>query len=77
MRKALEELGIKTYPSKTSFFLIKTKTYDLVDRLRKRGVIVLDLSSIWIRGFIRISVGTPEENNFFLTTVKDVLEEHD
>ena len=46
MRKALEELGIKTYQSKTSFFLIKTKTYDLVDRLRKRGVIVLGLSSI-------------------------------
>jgi len=64
MRKALEELGIKTYPSKTSFFLIKTKTYDLVDRLRKRGVIVLGLSSIWIKGFIRISVGTLEKDLF-------------
>jgi len=77
MRKALEELGIKTYLSKTNFFLIKTEIYDLVDRLRKRGVIVLDLSSIWIRGFIRISVGTPEENNFFLAAIKNVLEEHD
>ena len=73
IRKTLEKLGVKTYPSKTNFFLIKTGIYDLVDKLREKGVRVLDLSSIWLKGFIRVSVGTPEENDFFLASVEDII----
>ncbi len=73
MRRNLEKLGVKTYPSKTNFFLIKTRLYDLADKLEEKRIRVFDLSNIWLKGFIRVSVGTPEENDFFLENIEDIL----
>lgn len=74
--KELEETGLKVYPSHTNFFLIKTKILDLARELKDRGILVFDLSNQWLSGYIRVSVGTPEENDIFLSKVREILESH-
>lgn len=41
------------------------------------GVLVSDLSGQLSPGFIRVSVGTPEENDVFLDSYTKILEEED
>lgn len=74
--KELSEIGVKVYSSNTNFFLLETEDPDIVSELRDRGILVLNLSDIWLNGFIRVSIGTPEENNFFLAAIKKVLNTH-
>jgi histidinol-phosphate aminotransferase len=73
MSEKLEEMGLQVYPSNTNFLLIKTDILDLVRELKARGVLVLDLSSQWLSGFVRVSVGTPKENDIFLSRVKEII----
>jgi len=70
----LEETKLQVYPSSANFFLIKTKILYLARKLKDRGILVFDLSSQWLSGYIRVSVGTPEENNIFLSVIKEILE---
>lgn len=75
--KKLEEIRLQVYSSCTNFFLIKTKIPDVARKLRDRGILVFDLSSQWLSSYIRVSVGTPEENDIFLSVIKEILEASD
>ena len=71
--KRLKQMGIEVYHSNTNFLLVKTDISNLARELKDRGVLVLDLSSKWLPGFIRVSVGTPKENDVFLLTIGEIL----
>ncbi|MEA3406600.1 MAG: aminotransferase class I/II-fold pyridoxal phosphate-dependent enzyme [Chloroflexota bacterium] len=66
-------LGTRVYPSNTNFLLVRTKVPDVARRLREAGVLVSDMSRQLPPGFIRVSVGTPEENDAFLAAYKSLL----
>lgn len=72
--------GVNAYPSKANFLLVNVAktgftSTELVDRLVQRGVIVRDC--IRFRGlgqkYIRVTVGTQEENELFIQALKNVL----
>ncbi len=72
LRQALEDVeehhptGVRVYPSWANFLLIRTQVPNMARRLGELGVLVSDVSSQLPPGFIRVSVGTREENDAFL-----------
>ncbi len=75
MADALRSLGARVAPSRANFLFLVPPGGDGVRvfrDLRARGVLVRDLTSV-APGAIRVSVGTPEENDLFLSTLKEVL----
>lgn len=75
VREALGDLGAPVYPSHTNFLLVRTRVPDMAARLRDSGVLVSDVSNQLPPGFIRVSVGTREENDAFLAVFKRIGEE--
>jgi histidinol-phosphate aminotransferase len=69
---ALVELGLAPPPSQGNFvfFDLGRPGRDLYDRLLKQGVIVRPFGAT---SFIRVTVGTPEQNDRFLTALREVL----
>lgn len=72
--------GVNVYPSEANFLLVNVAktgftSTELVERLVQRGVIVRDC--IRFRGlgqkYIRVTVGTREENGLFIQVLKNVL----
>jgi histidinol-phosphate aminotransferase len=75
--RKLDKLGAHVYSSRANFLLMKIELPGLARRLRDMGVLVSDLSGQLSPGFIRVSVGTPEENDAFLDSYTKILEEED
>ncbi len=73
----LGDLGLHVYPSTTNFLLINTNVADIGTRLTERGILVLDLSDRWLSGFIRVAIGTKEENDFFLSNMREIVNTND
>lgn len=72
---ALRSLGVSVAPSRANFLFLVPSGADgdrVYQGLRARGVLVRDLSSV-APGAIRVSIGSPEENDLFLSTLKEVL----
>jgi len=65
-----EELGIFYIPSETNFVTIdvKTDTKPIADELQKHGIIVRPLSMYGLATFLRVTIGTPEQNKRFMDT---------
>jgi histidinol-phosphate aminotransferase len=70
----LRKMGVDVYPSSTNFLLIKTAVPDLGTKLKDRGILVLDLSAYWLPSFMRVSIGTPKENDIFLFEMHKIIE---
>ncbi|MDI9610620.1 MAG: histidinol-phosphate transaminase [Archaeoglobales archaeon] len=68
--KELKKLTI-AYPSQANFIFFKSKD-GLAEELLKRGVIIRDCKSFGVSGY-RVTVGKPEENEFFLEKLKEAL----
>jgi histidinol-phosphate aminotransferase len=70
--------GIDVCPSGANFLLFRVDgdAHELWNRLLKHDVLVRDFSS-WprIEGCLRVTVGTPEENDTFLAALGEVLPE--
>jgi histidinol-phosphate aminotransferase len=71
----LDRIGLEYVTTQTNFFLIKTplgagETYR---RMLGEGVIVRSMESFGLEGYIRISVGLPEENKRFIRTLEKIL----
>jgi histidinol-phosphate aminotransferase len=64
--RTLNELAVHVCQSTTNFLLVKTEIPDIVKRLRDIGILVLDLSNQLPSGFVRVSIGTGEENDAFI-----------
>ncbi len=64
--------SIKPYPSEANFILFKVKNADQVyNGLLKKGVLVRNMKGV-VDGCLRVTVGTPDENNFFLKALESV-----
>lgn len=78
LENGFRKLGIKFYPSKGNFYLLRVNNaQEIYQRLKMRGILVRDCSNF--RGldsdYIRIAVKSRRENNILLKTLKSVLSE--
>ena len=77
LSREVDKLGCKSYPSETNFFLIDVQGN--ADRLYQamlfKGVIVRSMSAYGFANFIRVTIGTEEENTRFLDSLSDCLGE--
>lgn len=68
--------GVHPYPSEANFILFRTHlpARDVYNRLLERGVLVRDVSSYpMLEGCLRVTIGTPEENDLFLEALEESL----
>ncbi len=65
----------KVFDSDANFILFKcSNAYDVYSKLSSRGIIIRNRSSqVNLKNCLRVTVGTKEENEKFLTELKDVL----
>ncbi|MDW7771408.1 MAG: histidinol-phosphate transaminase [Desulfobulbaceae bacterium] len=71
----MEEIGCRPYPSHTNFFLIDVggDATRLYEAMLHKGVIVRSMKAYGFPDFIRITVGTREENQRFVHSLQDCL----
>jgi histidinol-phosphate aminotransferase len=73
----LRRLGVRTYPTRTYFFLADFHPYDatmIAERLKARGILVKPLEDPNLgRGFMRITTALPEENACFVTAIEEII----
>jgi histidinol-phosphate aminotransferase len=77
LAKALGSLAVEQWPSGANFILFRPRARDgrgVWQGLVDRGVLVRDCSS-WPRlaGCLRVTIGTPAEDDAFLTALSEVL----
>ena len=78
-RKVIEEaftkMGLKYTPSSANFILVHVGDGgEVFKRLMKKGIIVRSMVSYHLPEYIRVSVGTPEQNARFLKELPAALE---
>jgi len=71
---ALPPTGVEAFPSDTNFVLFRTPTpaARVWEGLLDRGVLVRDFTAL-IPGCLRVTAGTPEEVDRFLSALEEVL----
>jgi histidinol-phosphate aminotransferase len=73
--------GFKAFPSEGNFVLIDASALGddspvIRDRMARKGIFIRPMSGHNMdRGFIRITVGTPEQNRLFIQTLKEYIRE--
>jgi histidinol-phosphate aminotransferase len=71
---ALRELGLKFIPSAANFLLVRVdEGQHVFEAMQKQGVIVRPMGGYQLPEWIRISIGTPEENARCLNALKNAL----
>ncbi|MBW3619353.1 MAG: histidinol-phosphate transaminase [Actinobacteria bacterium] len=72
---ALRQLGdVHVWPSTGNFLLFRTEVPGVFERLLERGVLVRDFSTRpRLEGCLRVTVGTPYENDVFLEALRAVV----
>jgi len=73
----LQELGVDVVPSETNFlmFFPKIDIGNLNVRLLEEGVIIRPLRGFGVPNAMRVTVGSEEDNNFFVDKLKTILSE--
>ena len=72
----LEENGFTVLPSKANFLFAKSDDIsgeELYTGLKKRGILVRHFNSDRIKDYNRITIGTKEQMEIFINTVKEIL----
>lgn len=77
LQQGLDELNIRYLPSHCNFvtFDCNKDTTILYQKLLKHGIIVRPLHPYAMNNFFRVTVGTREQNNQFITTFKELFYE--
>jgi histidinol-phosphate aminotransferase len=72
---ALDKMGLTYYPTQANFFLIDVErpAGEVFEAMLHKGIIVRAMTSYGFPEFIRINVGLPEENQRFVSALKEVL----
>jgi histidinol-phosphate aminotransferase len=72
--KSLVQLeGVTLFPSEANFFLVRVPDADRTyEGLKRQGVLVRNLHP-GLKGCLRITVGTPDENRILLTALREAL----
>jgi histidinol-phosphate aminotransferase len=78
-RKLFDEMqqiaGVTAFPSDTNFILFRSeRAAEIVRELKTRGLLVRDVNDgNRLKDCLRVSVGTPEENQEFLKALKEIV----
>lgn len=73
-RKAFRELKLESIPSAANFILVRAGNGQRVfEAMQKQGVIVRPMGGYQLPEWIRISIGTPQENERALRSLKQSL----
>ncbi|MEW6109062.1 MAG: histidinol-phosphate transaminase [Nitrospirota bacterium] len=64
--------GIKPFPSEANFILFRVNSPDVIYKaMLKKGILVRNLNNV-VKGCLRVTVGTPDENTVFLKELKNI-----
>jgi histidinol-phosphate/aromatic aminotransferase/cobyric acid decarboxylase-like protein len=75
LESAFARMGLKYVPSSANFVLVQVGDGgEVFKRLMKKGIIVRSMVSYHLPAYIRVSVGTPEQNARFLAELPAALE---
>jgi len=71
----LDKLGVEYLPTKTNFIFlnINKDAVETFQTLMKKGVIIRPMVGFGFPKSIRVTIGLPEENQFFIKCLKQVL----
>ncbi|MCQ2437935.1 MAG: aminotransferase class I/II-fold pyridoxal phosphate-dependent enzyme [Clostridia bacterium] len=78
IKQALTDLGCVQTDSKANFLFVKLPNVSgptAQKKLRERGVLVRRFDTPSIRDYLRVTVGSDEQMDAFLTAVKAIIEE--
>jgi histidinol-phosphate aminotransferase len=77
--KEFDRMGLFYLESHTNFVLLRLgpRASDVQQELLKRGVIVRPCGGYDLDDFLRVTVGTPEQNSTFMRALETVLKEFD
>lgn len=76
LTEELRALGFEVLPSVSNFLFARrpgASGREVYEGLRARGVLVRHFDKPRISSFVRITVGSPEENNALLTALKEIF----
>ena len=75
LKTEIAKMGLKIYPSHANFILLDfgCPAKNIYEELLKRGVIVRPLENYNLPNCLRITVGTQDENERFISGLKEVL----
>ncbi|MBI5124481.1 MAG: histidinol-phosphate transaminase [Candidatus Omnitrophica bacterium] len=73
--KELEKMGLEYVKTVTNFMMINVKTdgTKVFEKMICKGIIIRDMKAWGYSTFIRVSVGTHQENKIFIETLKEIL----
>ena len=71
--QSLLDLDITVYPSFTNFLLLKTSIDNISERLANEGILVHDASNHLGSDYLRVTVGSKEENDIFLDSLQTII----
>lgn len=69
---SVSKMGIMVFPSYTNFILMKTGIQNISQNLVKLGIYVHDVSEQLGSEYIRVTVGTEKENDYFLSYIEQL-----
>ncbi|MFG1173084.1 histidinol-phosphate transaminase [Erwiniaceae bacterium CAU 1747] len=74
MRQQLMSLGYQVAPSVANFLFFRTggDSRDLANKLLARGIIVKPWREAGYTDWVRVSVGSPEDNQIFINALRDI-----
>jgi histidinol-phosphate aminotransferase len=73
----LTNLGVQTWPSQTNFLLFKPPlpAGEVAGRFLQQGIVVRPMAGFYLPDHMRVTVGLQEENERFISTLKEILAE--
>lgn len=76
LREGLDKLGLEYIPSVTNFITINLKKsgLEIFNQLLAKGMIVRPLVPYGLLNHIRVTVGTKEQNEMFLSALKELID---
>ena len=77
LAEAFERRGLRVMPSQTNFVLVRfgPQTARIEAELTKRGVVLRPMGGYGLPEYLRVTVGTVDENRRLLATIDAVLDE--
>ena len=71
----IKNMGLEFVPSATNFVLINVKrdSTEIFKKLLKSGIIVRDMKAWNFKTYIRVTIGTKEENKKFITALRRII----
>jgi histidinol-phosphate aminotransferase len=75
LSKGLQNLGLEVLPSYTNFLCVdlKSPSWSIYQELLLCGISVRPLYDYGLSSFLRVSIGTDKQNQFFLSTLEKIL----